>query len=427
MSILSSFNVGVTGLNSIGGGMAVIADNIANAGTNGFKSSRPEFQDVFASSLNGIDGGDQIGAGTKLAHTKPVFTQGSVVRTMNVTDLSISGNGFFMVDASFGRGFTRDGSFNFDKDGLLVTGDGYPVYGFIADDNGKITSRINPIKLGGTTIPAKATGLVNVLMNIDSRADIQKFDKDNAMKTSNYNTGMVIYDNVGTARLVTMYFNKTDENKWEYHVMAKSEDAASAGKDKAEIEMANGTLLFSDKGLLQKEESKMNSFNFNKGAGGDQKIDFNFGNSIAEGGTGLDSTTQYGSPSAVSRHTQDGASAATLASLSFNDTGVLSAVYNNGEVRDLAQVAIAKFESNEGLFKLGKNLYKETRRSGQAAVGKPGEQGRGDVLAKSLEESTVDIAHEFVNLMKSQRNFTANTKTITTADQMLQEVLNIKR
>lgn len=425
MSILGSFNVGITGLNSIGGGMEVIADNIANAGTYGFKSSRPEFQDVLASSLKGIDGGDQIGAGTKLSHVKPMFTQGSLVRTQNVTDLGINGNGFFAVDAPFGRGFTRDGSFNFDKEGMLTTGDGYPVIGFPADETGKITSKVGAIKLGSTTIPAHATSKLTVQMNLDSRADIQKFDPEKSLKTSNYNTGIVIYDNVGTARLATVYFNKTAENKWEYHALIKGEDSTKGGTK--EVEMANGEIEFTDKGVLKKLTQKQNSFNFNKGAAPDQKIEFNFGTTLEEGGNGLDSATQYGSPTAVSRHSQDGASAATLASLSFNDAGILTAVYNNGEARDIAQIAIAKFENNEGLFKVGKNLYKDTRRSGQAALGKPTEQGRGEVLAKSVEESNVDIAAEFVNLMRSQRNFTANTRTITTSDQMLQEILNIKR
>jgi flagellar hook protein FlgE len=169
------------------------------------------------------------------------------------------------------------------------------------------------------------------------------------------------------------------------------------------------------------------AFNFNKGAAPGQKIDFDFGISVADGGNGLEGSTQYGSESSVARHTQDGATAATIGSLSFNDRGILTAVYNNGEARDIAQISIAKFENNEGLFKMGKNLYKETRNSGQGALGRPGEHGRGEVLSKSIEESNVDIAHEFVNLMKAQRNFTANTRTITTADQMLQEILNIKR
>jgi len=125
MSILSSFNIGVTGLNAAGQSMAVIGDNIANAGTFGFKTSRAEFQDMLANSLKGIDGGDQMGSGTKLAHITAQFTQGTVARTNNITDLAINGNGFFTVDAPFGKGYTRDGAFHFDKEGYMVNGDGY--------------------------------------------------------------------------------------------------------------------------------------------------------------------------------------------------------------------------------------------------------------------------------------------------------------
>ena len=191
--------------------------------------------------------------------------------------------------------------------------------------------------------------------------------------------------------------------------------------------MATGTVQFNNKGVLQTETVANNAFNFNKGAAQGQKIEFNFGKSITEGGDGIGATTQYGSESTVSRHTQDGSSAASIASMSFSDKGVLSAVYSNGEVRDIAQMAIAKFPSNEGLFKVGKNLLKETRKSGEAALGKPGQGGRGAILAKAVELSNVDIASEFVDLMTAQRNFQANTRTITTTDQMLQEVLNIKR
>lgn len=428
MGILGSFNIGVTGLNAIGGSMSVVADNIANSSTAGFKASRSEFQDVLATSLKGIDGGDQIGAGTRLAHVKPIFTQGSMVRTEQVTDLAINGNGFFVIDAPFGRGYSRDGSFHFDQQGHLVTSDENKVLGFSSDEYGKIGNKVEPIKLGSTTIPAKATENVRVQMNFDSRENIKQFSAENPNKTSNYNTGLVVYDNVGTPRMITIYFNKVAENNWEYHMMVKPEDAAGADPEsRLEVEMANGRLEFSDKGILLNEVPGENSFNFNKGARPGQKINLDFGKSITEGGNGMDATTQYGSKTSVARHFQDGSTAATLGSLSFNDHGILTAVYNNGEIRDIAQIGIAKFENNEGLFKVGKNLFKDTRKSGQPAIGKPSEHGRGAVLSKSIEESNVDIAHEFVSLMKAQRNFTANTRTITTADEMLREVLSIKR
>lgn len=426
MGILRSFTIGVSGLNASGQGMGVIGDNIANAGTNGFKSSRAEFQDVLAVSLKGIEGGDQFGAGTKLGHIKPMMTQGDITRTESVTDLALSGDGMFTIDAPAGRCFSRDGSFHFDKEGQLTTMDGYKIMGFQADESGTMMNKIDTIKLGNTTIPAKASKEVVMSMNIDSRMNVTQFNIDNPEKTSNFSNSMTIYDNIGTARTVTAYYNKTDNNSWEYHIGVDGKDI-EGGKPDSMHEMASGVLLFNDKGQLLEEKAKKNSFNFNKGASQDQKINFNWGLSLKEGGSGLDASTQYGSDTAVARHTQDGSSAATLTSLSFNDKGILTANYNNGETRDIAQVAVAKFENNEGLFKIGKNLFKESKSSGQAALGKPGESGRGEILSKSVELSNVDIANEFVNLMTAQRNFQANAKTLTTADQMLQEVLQIKR
>lgn len=426
MSILRSFNIGVSGLQAVGSGMGVIGDNIANAGTTGFKASRPEFQDVLAKSLKGIDGGDQFGAGTRLAHIKPVMSQGDVARTDVITDLAINGDGFFYVEAPFGNGYTRDGSMHFNKEGELVNSDGYKVMGFQANDKGEITNKTGPIKLGNTTIPASATKEVNVNMNLDSRADVIEFNPADPENTANFSNSVTVYDNVGTARLATVYYNKNADNNWTYRVMVDGKDAAGGVEGQMSLQ-ASGTLVFNNQGKLQEEIEGQNSFNFNKGAAPDQKIKFSFGKSIVEGGDGLDASTQYGSDSSVARHTQDGASAATLASLSFNDDGVLTAVYDNGESRDISQISVAKFENNEKLFKVGKNLFKESRQSGQPALGKPGEGGRGEVLSKSIELSNVDIANEFVNLMTAQRNFTANSRTLTTADQMLQEVLSIKR
>lgn len=426
MGILSSFNIGVSGLNAAGSSMSVVGDNIANAGTTGFKGSRAEFQDMLASSLKGIDGGDQIGSGTKLAHVTAQFTQGNIQRTENITDLAINGNGFFAVESPGGRGFTRDGAFHFDKEGHLINGDGFKILGFQAGEDGKITQKMANIKLGNTTIPATATDEIKISMNLDSREKVKQFNPEDPAGTSNFNTSFPVYDNVGTQRLVSVYFNKAANGQWDYHAMVDGKDAAG-GQPGTMVEMGTGKLQFNNKGELQEVTEELNSFNFNNGAAPNQQIKFNFGESIAEGGDGKDAATQFGSDSSVARHTQNGASAATLSSLSFNDDGVLSAAYDNGEQRDIAQIAVAKFENNEGLFKMGKNLFKETRKSGQGAIGKPGNDGRGEVLAKSLELSNVDIADEFIDLMNAQRNFQANTRTITTSDQMLQEVLNIKR
>ena len=425
MSVLRSFNIGISGMNAAGGGMSVAGDNIANAGTTGFKASRSEFQDMLSVSLKGVSGGDQVGSGSRLAHVKQIFNQGDVTRTENTTDMAISGDGFFVIDSNTGRAYSRDGSFSFNKHGELVNGDGYKVLGFSYVD-GKPANKLEAIKLDATTIPAKATERAGIMMNLDSRsAPAKSFDIKNPDETSTFANSLVVFDNVGTERLVNMYFNKTDNNKWEYHVLVDGKDA-DGGKPGEMVEMANGNVIFNDKGVLQEESEGKNSFNFNNGAAAGQKIVFDFGKSIKDGGNGFNASTQYGANSSVSRHTQDGNSAATLSSLSFSDQGVLTAVYDNGDRREVSQVGLARFENNQGLFKLGKNLFRESRESGLAAIGRPTEAGRGEILSRSLELSTVDLASEFVNLMTLSRNFKANSKVITTADEMIQEVLKLK-
>jgi flagellar hook protein FlgE len=167
--------------------------------------------------------------------------------------------------------------------------------------------------------------------------------------------------------------------------------------------------------------------NFAGGALQNQQVKLIFGDAIQEGGTGLDGTKQYGKESDLISWSQDGSAAGTIVSLSFNDEGVLSAAYSNGETRDLAQVVLAKFENTEALFKVGNNRFRESRESGPAAIGQPNRSGKGKIFAKSLERSTVDLASEFVKLIQGQRNFQANARTITTTDQLLEEVINLKR
>ena len=426
MGILSSMYTGVTGMTGQGEALSIYGDNIANANTNGFKVSRPEFSDVVAKSLKGVLGGNQIGRGTKLSAVNPVFSQGSLIQTESATDLAISGDGFFVVEGQDGRSFSRAGAFHFDKDGKLINADNYKVQGFVADSDGKITSKMGAISVDRTVVDAKPTKTTELFMNLDLRADkILKFDPTKPEKTSHFATGATVYDTAGTPRVVTLYFNKTDDGKWEWRAMAKGEEVKN-GKPGEMVEQAKGSLVFDSDGRLMEQKIDKSAFNFVGSTKADQKIEFNFGKSKKEGGDGL-SVTQFGTGSEAYKTTQDGYTAGTLAGLSFNDDGVLAAIYTNGQNINIAQVAIGKFENSEGLFKVGKNLFRESRNSGQATIGAPQSGGRGSVLAKSLESSTTDIANEFINLMTAQRNFQANSKVISVADDMMQDVLNLKR
>lgn len=427
MGILGSMYTGITGIQGQGEALSIYGDNIANANTVGFKVSRPEFQDVVAKSLKGLLGGNQIGRGTRLSGVNPIFSQGSITQTESATDLAITGDGFFVMEGVDGRSFSRNGAFHFDKDGALINADNFRVLGFQADENGKITSKLGPIAVKKTVIDAKKTSEVKMFMNLDLRADPAKqFDPTNPDKTNHFATGTTVYDTAGTAHTVTLYFNKiSEEGDWQWVAMAKGEDVKD-GKKGEMMEQARGSLKFDTDGRLLEQKIEKSAFNFKGGALPDQEIKFNFGEDKKSGGDG-NAVSQYGTASEAYKTLQDGYTAGTLAGLTFNDDGMLAAIYTNGENFNVAQIALAKFENPEGLFKSGQNRFKESRLSGQPTLGGPQTGGRGGVSAKTLESSTTDIANEFINLMTAQRNFQANTRVIGVADDMMNEVINLKR
>lgn len=426
MGILSSLYTGISGLSGQGEAISIYGDNIANAQTNGFKVSRPEFQDVVAKSLKGALGGNQIGRGVKLSAVNPIFSQGSVVQTESGTDLAIQGEGFFVMSGVDGQSFTRNGSFHFDREGKLINSDGFRVQGFQADDKGKMTSKLGDIGLDRTVIDAKRTSEVSLFMNLDLRADTKlEFDPEKPESTAHFATGVTVYDSAGTPHTVTVYFNRTDDGVWKWRAMAKGEEVVGGEPGKLAIQ-AEGTLNFDTDGRLKAQTVDKSTFNFNKGAIPDQEIKFNFGNDKEKGGGGLE-VTQYGTASEAYKTLQDGFTAGTLSGMTFSDDGSLAAMYTNGQNINVAKIALAKLENPEGMFKVGGNRFRESRLSGQPTIGAPNSGGRGGIQSKSIESSTTDIATEFINLMTAQRSFQANSKVISTADEMMQEVLNLKR
>lgn len=428
MGILSSLYTGVSGMTAQGEALGVIGDNIANSNTTGFKASRAEFQDIISKNLKGILGGNQIGRGVKIGAVNPILSQGNVDATEKATDLAISGDGYFVLRGTDGESFTRDGSLHFDKEGFLVTNDNQRVQGFAADEKGKIINKLGDIRFPRALTPAKATTLIKMELNLDSRADVtKKFDEKDPYSTAHYSTAIEMYDSQGNKHLMTTFFNKVNNGEWEYRGMVDGKEV-TGGEDGVLKEVCRGKLKFTVDGKLESEEMTKSAFNFKDGALQDQKIVLDFGDAIkTDGGKGLEGTKQYGRDSDLISWGQDGASAGTITNMSFNDQGVLTALYSNGEARDLAQIAIAKFENPESLFKVGNNRLKESREGGTPSIGTAGQAGRGKLFAKSLERSTVDLGTEFVNLIQAQRGFQSNAKTITTTDQLLEEVINLKR
>lgn len=426
MGILSSLYTGVSGMAAQGEALGVIGDNIANANTIGFKASRAEFQDIVAKNLKGITGGNQIGRGVKIGAVNPILSQGNVDATEKVTDLAISGDGYFKVKGSDGESYTRDGSFHFDKEGYLVTNDNQRVQGFQTDEKGNILNKMADIRFPRALIPAKATKELKLDLNLDSRVEpTKKFDVKDPYTTSHYSTGVEMYDSQGNKHLLSLFFNKTADREWSVKGLVDGKEV-QGGEDGQMSQVCEGKLTFTVDGKLNTQEMT-NNFNFKGGALQDQQVKFNFGDAIGTGGKGLDGTKQYGKNSDLISWNQDGAAAGTINNLSFNDEGVLTAVYSNGQAADLAQIALAKFENPEAMFKVGNNRLKESRESGVASMGAPGASGRGKMFAKSLERSTVDLATEFVNMIQNQRGFQANAKTITTTDELLNEIIQLKR
>lgn len=427
MGILSSLYTGVSGMTAQGEALGVIGDNIANANTIGFKASRAEFQDIISKNLKGILGGNQIGRGVKMSAVNPILAQGNIDSTEKSTDLAISGDGYFKVKGSDGDSYTRDGSFHFDREGFLVTNDNQRVQGFAADEKGNILNKLTDIKFPRAMIPAKGTKEIKMDLNLDSRMEPnKKFSVKDPYSTSHYSTGVEIYDSQGNKHLLSMFFNKVGDRQWEYRGLCDGKEI-TGGTEGTMSEVVTGKLEFTVDGKLESQKLTSTKFNFKGGALQDQEIKFNFGDAIKDGGKGLDGTKQYGKSSDMVSWNQDGAAAGNINSLSFSDEGILTAVYSNGQAADLAQLALAKFENAEALFKVGNNRLKESRDSGSGYVGSPGTAGRGKLFAKSLERSTVDLATEFVNMIQNQRGFQANSKTITTTDELLNEVIQLKR
>lgn len=448
MAVLTSLYSGISGLNANGAALSVIGNNIANVNTVGFKASRASFADV----LNQSSGDMQIGRGASLSDVSSIFTQGSLEGTSNGLDLGIDGDGFFLVaDASGSQFYSRAGQFSIDKEGLVVNNEGLRLQGYQADSAGNVSGNIDNIDISSNTTSPNTTTGIQITANMDSRVSpvAGGFDIDSITDSSHFSTALSVYDSLGNEHLVSVYFTKIYEdtagetgNYWQWNGVADGVGGTSA--------MARGYLQFDPTGALVAEDiadmditlndppgvtnptgvdfpDPISSFNFNGGVTQGQAITFDFGTGTANGGSGLDGTTQFGSASVTLFQTQDGYSSGSLKSLSVNQSGIISGLYTNGQTRTVGQVALGMFNNPQGLIKMGKNLYAESYDSGQVINGAPDEGGRGRLLSSSLELSNVDLAEEFIKLITIQRGFQANSKVITTTDEMLSDLVNLKR
>jgi len=429
--VLSAMNSGVSGLMAENEAISVVGDNIANVNTTGFKSQRAIFQDVLGHSILAGTSASLPGSGVRVGKIEQMFTQGSLSNTGVSTDLALNGDGFFTVkgavDGLQGNFYTRAGNFNVDANGNVVNPSGLQLQGYMANADGTYQTNVSSLKVPTAALPAHATENGTITANLDSSAAVpaNPFDVTDPANTSSYSTAMTTYDSLGNAHNVDVYFAKTAAGSWDWHAVAKGDDL-NPPQPGVNVEVGTGTLNFTTDGALNSVTGNTFTASFN-GATANQTVTLNFGTSIAAGGTGLDGTTQYSSPSNVSSQSQDGYASGDFSGVAVDGQGVVTGLYTNGQQLAIGQLAIAKFRSNDGLGRAGQNLWIETRDSGSVAFGTASSGGRGAVSAGALEGSNVDLATEFVGLIQHQRSFSANSKTITTADEMLQELIGIKR
>ena len=412
-----SFSTALSGLRASSSALGVTGNNIANANTTAFKSSTITFEDIFTDSvgarLNGSGGSMQIGSGVATAAIPTNFSQGSLADNGSATSAAIQGSGFFVVkNAAGAQVYTRAGDFAINKEGFLVTPSGSQVQGYAAVGSSiPAGSAIQAIKIpiGEITEPV-TTSQVSVKMNLDSTDD----------PGAVFHAPVQVYDSKGVSHTLDMTFTKQADGSF---AIAGSLDGTAATIDTGAAAQA---LVFDSNGVLTSpatltiipDQTQLDGATL-------PSIDVNLFQQNADGTQGPANITNFASPSAVAAINQDGFAAGALTGLSMSPDhdGVIFAVFNNGQIRPIAQLAVATFNAQDGLSHIGGNSFGETPASGQPSIGVPGSGGRGAVIGGVLEQSNVDIASEFTDLIVAQRSFQANSRVITTISQTLQDLI----
>ena len=424
MGITGMMYVGLSGLTSTSRSISVTSDNIANLNTVGFRGSRAIFSDILNRSVLGVG---ELGGGARISQIEKLFHQGPIVQSNKPEDIAISGRGFFVVDGDFngvdGTYFTRAGRFELDKQGFLSTSSGLRVQGYAAL-NGTIGSVLSDLRLDRSIEP-RTTQTMNLEVNFDGfplgAATPAPFDPANPGDSSEFSQDTVIYDSLGTPRQVTMYFNRVDQDTWQWNMMSPSSDIVGGGADPLTV-ISSGSLDFDTQGQLVNETVNLDTIDFADAAPG-QQIAFSFA-----GSTNTALSREPGSDnSVINIMSQDGYQAGNYIGMQVLEDGTLVGKYDNGQQIRVGRLALADFANQSGLSRVGGSFFLPSPESGEAVVGFAGAGGRGILQGNALEQSNVDLSEEFVRLITDQRGYQAQSRTITTADQLLAETVNLKQ
>lgn len=461
MSLNTALYTGVSGLSAYSKEISVIGNNIANVNTIGFKESRGNFADILSQN-SGTGGTLQIGRGISVDSVTPLFIQGTFQSTSLPGDLAIDGDGFFMVKDPTTNAllYTRNGNFALNSDGKLANPQGLVLQGFDVDSSGNALPLVADVNILGQSFPPKKSTSGIIQANLDATAtvitdpntgNVTPFDPTNPVKTSQFSTALTAYDSLGTGHTIDTYFQKTADNTWNWFMGSRANQLAGQSGDSLVV-IGSGTMTFTNDGALDTVTTTADAngplaaavqgatvnFSFAGGAQANQQIDFNFGTprQILSNGafvpnpsapTGFEGTTQFASTSSTLLQSQDGYSSGVLQNFSIDEQGKVKGLFSNGQELVLKRVALAKFPSTVGLKPVGKNLFSESILSGQPIIAGPGTSGIGSIQAGALEGSNVDLASQFVELIRTQQAFQANARVITTADQLVTTTVNLKQ
>jgi len=431
MAAFGSILAGVTGLNANQQMLDIIGNNLANSNTTAFKSQSVLFSDLFYETLQPatpstqVAGGTdpiQVGAGTKIGAVQNIMSQGTLQPTGNDLDMGIQGGGFFEESDGTNTYYTRAGSFSVDSSGILrdpTTGFNVVRFGSVGEPSaagpGFQVAGDNRIQIPfGSGIPGQTTANVTLQGNLDAQA----------AGGTTVPAAIQIFDSKGTGHTVSLTFTKTAANAAANPPVPESWSVtASVPATEGSVSGTLGPITFNSDGSPATLGTTSLTFDFSaSGASASQSVAFNLG--TVGGFTGL---TEFGGTSTAAAINQDGFAPGTLTSVSVGKDGVMTGVFTNGKVAPLAQLALANFANPAGLSREGNNLFTETAQSGQAVVGAGLSGGRGSVQQGVLEQSNVDVAAEFTQLIIAQRGYEVNARTVTVSDQVLQDLTQIIR
>jgi flagellar hook protein FlgE len=403
------FQQGLSGLNAASKNLDVIGNNVANANTVGFKASQAQFADVYANSLGGAGA---VGIGTRVSTVAQQFSQGNITVTNNSLDMAVSGSGFFRLSDNGSIVYSRNGQFQMDKDGYIVTSQGYRLTGFLPDAAGNIVATTpGDLLISTADLLPNPTANVTAGLNLDSRSAIipaaPVFDPNNSA-TFNNSTSMTVYDSLGGSHVASVYFAKTGVNAWSSYLTV----------DGALVPAATGlltTMTFNTNGTILTPAGAVTSAGFTPAGAAAQTLTFDFG-----------ATSQFGGIFGVNSLSQDGYTSGRMTGFSTGKDGIIAGRYSNGQTRTLGQVVLSNFSNPQGLQPLGGNNWAESSVSGTPLTGAPGSASLGVLQTSAVEDSNVDLTAELVNMITAQRVYQANAQTVKTQDQVLQTLVNLR-